>query len=426
MVHIKYLNEYNLESLRQPDPKDVSAKPAKPGLYSSLCMAEKSEQEAYDEATRSSGPVHANDDPNDIEPCNDRHKDCLMWSSCGSYSEWTETLAGNFQEGRLTFEKDLSVLAVCRLLYEESNNILWQTNTFSFDDAISFRRFNASMTPSQKRKLKKLHIHMNVTIDQPANTYSWYRNAWEKAIVPRVLTPFHNLKVLHLSFNQHCSTVNTLHTVTPVSHEKTELCMKYDMETLLGLRLLPWKDMNNKAQGKHVTVVVSDDPSTHFEIVTPRWTKDQKLNIAERLRSRLAAPDSAKIHEAEATAKEAAKQLRYKKMRRATIRSLQALVEDLKTRVDAAKERADARQARAGGSTTGQGRGGKKGQLTADKLKKISDSRLGAAKRAETTHNNLYESLVNSQAELASMLADPNYTPRKHVAWMTVDDYLSD
>lgn len=43
-------------------------------------------------------------------------------------------------------------------LNEEAFHILWATNTFSFDDPVSFGRFISSFTIVQSHKLKSLHL----------------------------------------------------------------------------------------------------------------------------------------------------------------------------------------------------------------------------------------------------------------------------
>ncbi len=40
----------------------------------------------------------------------------------------------------------LGVLRSCRQIYVEANNLLWTTNTFSFADATTFRRFMMTRT----------------------------------------------------------------------------------------------------------------------------------------------------------------------------------------------------------------------------------------------------------------------------------------
>lgn len=57
---------------------------------------------------------------------------------------------------------DLRTLQVCRQVYIETNDVLWSTNTFSFDDgAISFDRFMSTRTGRQKRSLRKVRLQMD-------------------------------------------------------------------------------------------------------------------------------------------------------------------------------------------------------------------------------------------------------------------------
>ncbi len=51
------------------------------GLCSAFCVAEQSEQEAYDEANLTFEYVSVTEDPDHIETCKDRHKKCLMFVS---------------------------------------------------------------------------------------------------------------------------------------------------------------------------------------------------------------------------------------------------------------------------------------------------------------------------------------------------------
>ena len=290
LIHIRYLpNEY----LDRPLRSKLYDKTKAPGrLCSAFCVAEKSEQEAYDEANHSSGKAEATKDPNDIATCKDRHKDCLM-CNYGPLIFSSE----NFHAQRLTFDKNLSVLAVSRQLYEESNNILWQTNIFSFDHPESFTRFNRGMNTAQKHKLKKIHLCVDLPIDEMSIV--GYRANWAAAIAQRVLRPLKNLKVVHLSIEQYC-----MWELMPF--ERSSQChVNENMDILLGLRLLPWKKKEGMTQGKHVTVIISDKKASRSSgSITPHWTRTQKLEAAEKLRAQLAAPDSAEIHIAEMKARE--------------------------------------------------------------------------------------------------------------------------
>ena len=417
MIHIEYMTSEDLKWVTLHESQDGDQKYFEAGFYSAFCVAEKSEQEAYDEANR---PSKANGDPYYIESCKDRHANCL--TRVNAFNIEAEKL-----QGRLTFDKDLSVIAVSRLLYEEGNNILWQTNTFAFDDPESFRTFNASMIAPQKHKLKRIHIRMNVAIDR--NSFDWEGyGPWTKAVVPRMLTPLHNLSILHISFDQYCWTSSLFQNMyqRDLSPTDSQCRMKHDMDALLPLRLLPWKNIRNPNHGKHVTVIISDDVSTHLPTNGSRWTKDQKLQVAEEFRARLAAPNSGEIHNAEAAADQEAKRLKNEKSRRAMIRCLENVVTGLKLKVDGAKEKAEHRRAEAKWRRAKEDDAIGKGLKTVDTLTKSANYHANRAEKAETKYEKLSEKLAGCDAELAKSLADPCYTPNKNVPWCTLHEYLSD
>ena len=293
LIHIQYLSATSFAKWLGSDSNDSNDsknESSKGRLCSAFCVAEKTEQEAYDEVNHSFRKAQAINDPSHIATCKDRHKDCL---TCG-FTDWQLPIE-KLQGERLTFDNNLSVLAVSRQLYEESNNILWQTNVFSFDRSECFIIFIRSMNLAQKRKLKKIHLRLDVAIDTKFVAWGY----WPQAIAQRVLTPLKNLKVVHLSIDQFCVWDTPL-----ISTTSPQLRVGEFMDRMLGLRLLPWKNKENPNQGKHVTVVISDDASTHSGNATPHWTQTQKLEAAEEFRLRLAAPNSAEIHTAERKAME--------------------------------------------------------------------------------------------------------------------------
>ena len=286
MIHIQYVSAGDLENSLLSGSNYTGKASSKGGLCSAFCVADKSEQEAYDEVNHSFEKAQATKDSCDIATCKDRHKDCLT----NDFYQWVLS-SKKFKGERLTFDNNLSVLAVSRQLYEESNNILWQTNVFSFDRPVSFTIFNQSMNTAQKHKLKKIHLRMDVNIDTSSGDWAF----WPEAITQRVLTPLKNLKVIHGSIDQCC----LLQYDGVFTLERTQILVGIAMDQMLGFRLLPWKNKENTNQGKHVTVVISDIAFPHVAIVTPDWTRTQKLEAAEKLRARLAAPNSAEIHTAE-------------------------------------------------------------------------------------------------------------------------------
>lgn len=405
MIHIQYITAGDLARTGWSKAKDANGEPVEGGLFSAFCVAEKSEQTAYDEANHSTGKVKGNFDPDYIQPCKHRHKNCLM---CGI--QCSKMSVDRVENESLTFDKDLSVLAACRLLYEESNNILWQTNTFSFGDPLSFKMFLASMNQPQKHKLKEIHFRMDVRIDQvPVNPNDCA--GWAKVLVPRALTPLHSLKVLHLSFDQYCSIISRW-AVPPAipdfSHKHSHRRVMRDMEATLGLRMLPWKNIANSSHGKHVTVILSDDRSTLSNLTTLRWTKTQKLEAAEMLRARLAAPNAAETHEVEDRIAQEAKKPYKEKRRRALLRSIEAYYDDIPTQMDEVQQKAARRRAEA-----------KKygGAFTYDR---------GESATSSTLYKNLSRKFTACSNQISKMREDPNYWPPKNIGWEDPEAYMSD
>ena len=200
---------------------------------------------------------------------------------CGS--KQSEMPVEGLQAERLTFDKDLSVLAVWCLLYEDSNNILWQTNKFSIHDSLSFKLLNAGMNSSQRHKIRKVHFSINVPIDSES-IRSLIFAGWAKAIATHVLTPLENLKVLHLSFDQCCCQPST---GLRIPSTESQLRVRHNMDTMLGLRLLPWKNMDNVHRGKHVIIIVSDDVSNSHRLFRAVSGRRERHSKVESIKSRL-------------------------------------------------------------------------------------------------------------------------------------------
>ena len=337
MIHICNLEHYELKQILPTSA--WRAVPNHGALVSAFCVADQTEQQAYDEAVLSEA-AQSTEDPDYIQTCKDRHKHCLMCN----HREKSFSVAER-RAGRLTFTKNLSVLAVCRKLYEESNNILWQTNTFSFDDSFAFQSFLAGMNSSQEHKLNRIHISTSVKVDEILFRAKLSVD-WANVMSPHVLTPLKNLNIIHLSFDHYTNTKQ--YPSTPISHAASHDSVTFKMQTMLGLRSLPWKDMENAKRGKHVTVVVADGFKPDLDAVTPRWTKAQKLEAAENLRARLAAPDAAEIHDLEEKAamiaKEDKEQWQTEKDGRAYVRHRQHLIANLEPKFEQARAEVEARE----------------------------------------------------------------------------------
>ena len=330
MIHIKFLSGSALEELLLSESKDPKTIPEDGGLCAAFCVAEKSEQAAYNEANLNAKDVQASEDPNIVETCKERHETCLM---CGKHDK--ANLVTGLQGERLTFDKNLSVLAVCRQLYEESNIILWKSNIFSFDDPNSFTEFVGSMNRAQKSKLSKIHLSLNIPIDESS---AWRIERWAKAIPGRILTPLKAVKTVHLTIDQYSSWDPEFSPTDSVTHSTSQAWVTQSMNRMLGLRMFPWKHEQDANQEKHVTVIITDDTSTHLEAITPRWSKTSKLEVAENLRALLADPNSVEIHKAYTAAEKiAAAKRKAQEEKEGRIEKLQDAIDDLESRVSDAK-----------------------------------------------------------------------------------------
>ncbi len=135
----------------KPSYREVST-PA--GFRHAICVANQSEQSAYQEASSGYMVIPEGESPDFyVASCEERHANCHM---CGN---------GPMSLGEQDLQAlrvDLNVLGVCRQLYEEANHLLWATNTFSFEDRRAFKQFFSSLNPAQKRNLTSIHISANI------------------------------------------------------------------------------------------------------------------------------------------------------------------------------------------------------------------------------------------------------------------------
>lgn len=86
----------------------------------------------------------------------------------------------------------LGVLRSCRQIYVEANNILWTTNTFSFADATTLKRFMMTRTINQKHSIKSIRLQMAFEI------YEWEKE-WNTALSMPLVRSLSGLRCLRLS-----------------------------------------------------------------------------------------------------------------------------------------------------------------------------------------------------------------------------------
>lgn len=239
-------------------------------LRHAICVAKETESEAYARAIRGYDAVPLSDSKKYyIACCADRHQKCYCTSK-------TSGLIGVPTEQKF----DLAVLSVCWQVYEQAHDILWTTNTFSFDDPVSFHRFTASLNTAQLQKLTSLHLSRILVGDQISLTRLADRivNHWAWTIAcesPRMKSLL-GLRTLHLCLEQWFDYCNFL----GMLHDYNRRCIQQDAQPFLQLRFLALE---------HVTVVVAD--STAFMEIpgtqTLRWTAAKKNQVAEWIRVKL-------------------------------------------------------------------------------------------------------------------------------------------
>lgn len=271
----------------------------------STCVATVSEEEAYNEASagyttvewqahtpprpRSPNPVWRYKDTlrYHITPNRTRHVDCGAWAT---NRQWLRGRQGGHSD------LDLNILGASRQIYEEANNILWATNTFSFNDPVTFGKFMASLNTAQKKKLKNLHLSSIFYEECVPET------VWDQTITKRLVRVLHGLRTLHL-----CIEIRATRSLFCHSKPREEFVWT-DLDDLfrpfLLFRMLPL----TKA-----TVMVSDSipyfdhlndddeiptlftgDGTHY-----RLTATEKRGLAEVLRGKILDPQTAENFEEE-------------------------------------------------------------------------------------------------------------------------------
>ncbi len=171
--------------------------------------------------------------------------------------------------------KRLGVLRSCRQIYVEAKNILWTTNTFSFADATTFRRFIMTRTINQKRLIKILRLRM----------LSFEEKKWNKALnmaLVRSLSALRRLR-LYIEYDvywgdyEYAKSQNLLY-----GHN-----LLYGTSHFSGLKKLSTLPLND------VNIVVQH--SRHMSI-DHGWSEVERQEFAEGLRKILLNPKGASIY----------------------------------------------------------------------------------------------------------------------------------
>lgn len=172
------------------------------------------------------------------------------------------------------FDRDmmrLSVLRSCRQISVEANNILWTTNTFSFADATTLKRFMMTRTINQKRSIKSVRLQMELE----SYGYKEWNSVLNMALV-RSLSGLRRLRVriehpMDAKRYDYAKSNNILYSST--------YCEGLQKVSTLSLTEVEIAVRNPQYMPKH-----------------DRWTKANREDFAEGLRKILLNPKGAEIY----------------------------------------------------------------------------------------------------------------------------------
>ena len=184
----------------------------------------------------------------------------------------------------------LSVIRVCHQIYLEASQVLWTTNTFSFNDAWAFRVFVEGnrriqgLQPWQRRAWK--NIHLDIMVQQ-------YDFGWECVLQPKLLLKLTGLRDLRLRI-EHKMTADAYATAkNPFSIVKVAGLWRPPLlykplspfSYSIGLKrlsILPWTDVEVVVRDhnmiKDVSAASGDDRSAN-------WTTHDKIELAALYRA---------------------------------------------------------------------------------------------------------------------------------------------
>ncbi|KAL8725042.1 MAG: hypothetical protein Q9181_006564 [Wetmoreana brouardii] len=167
----------------------------------------------------------------------------------------------------------LTVLRSCRQVYGEANQILWATNTFSFQHPMAFKRFLIARKVHQKRLIQKLRFELD---------WEFRKNVrrWDNSLTVPVIHSLSGLRTLRLQIEY-------------------KMKSKFD-NTLANGRLFPEQSrfhdgiwMLSILPLTNVEIAVR--PSS-FRIQSDQWTESDEKEFADRLRRMLLNPKGPEVY----------------------------------------------------------------------------------------------------------------------------------
>lgn len=270
LIHLKYLHDDDCESRSDASsiPFDVERKAVVAQNHWSLLVCDPDGPRSKEESKLV-----------DLLP---KGLSSLNWQLCnrnlGLGSLFPRNVPFEEQDGRMYHrEMHLGLLRTCRQVYTEANQILWSTNTFSFNDATTFERFMETRDSFQRRTVQKLRLVIHWTFEG--------EREWNPAIRLPLIRSLQRLRRLELLIGHEMDTES-------YSKFKNGHGLDAPLETrfaefLRKLSVLPLNSVHVK--------VVSEDMHPAGPLVS-LWTEEDQLESANVLRARLMNPDSADNH----------------------------------------------------------------------------------------------------------------------------------
>lgn len=169
----------------------------------------------------------------------------------------------------------LQILRSCRQMYIEANQILWSSNSFSFNESIASKCFMGTRTVIQKRALKRLRLEME-----------WHlggHKEWDSALSIAVIRSLHGLQ--HLRLNIGCSMRSK-----DYDNIKKRFTGLYGTIFVGGLEKIATLPLTSVEIFVKNTAHIFEDGGENL------WSEAERTEYAESIRSLLLNPKGAEVY----------------------------------------------------------------------------------------------------------------------------------
>lgn len=178
-------------------------------------------------------------------------------------------------------EMHLGILRTCRQIYIEANQVLWESNIFSFNDVPSFSRFMGERTNFQKRLIKKLRLVVVFALHGTP--------LWSDAITMPLIRSLQGLREIWLCINARF----------PASHfDKKYKARCFETKYLEGARKLATLPLTRAKVSITNRYLGNYDAYWELGLYT-QWTKEQQQEYAELIQARLLDVNGARLFQQE-------------------------------------------------------------------------------------------------------------------------------